>query len=118
MLLATFSARVLVLAAYLLAAILPVSAANSGLPQTVAQHAQMMAMAGHAMQMDSAKPGSKDPRLLLCQQHCLLATATLPGLVRAAENSFVTSEVVLAADWLEATLATPPPAPPPRAAVI
>jgi hypothetical protein len=113
-----FSARVLVLAAYLLAAILPALAANTAKQLPEAQHSQMMASAGHTMPMEDAGTNDNDVRMLLCQQHCLLAAATLPAQVPTAENSVVTSDVILIADWLVSSLAIPPPGPPPKVAVI
>lgn len=116
--LSIFSARVLVLAAYLMAAFLPVLAANGGLPLPDGQHAQMMASAGHAMPMDSAMPSDDDAQMLMCQQHCMLVPVTMPVQVSPAENRIVTSDIVLVADWLVASLATPPPGPPPKVAAI
>lgn len=113
----TLTARTLVLAAYLLAAILPILGANMGLALSDGQHNQMMASAGHTMPMETANQ-SDDARMLLCQQHCLLAAATLPAQVPVVKNSVGTSDLVLTADRLVASLSTPPPGPPPKVAVI
>lgn len=114
----TFIARVLVLAAYLLAAVFPILFANAGMQLPAVQHAQMMASAGHTMPMEDAGMSDKDAGMSLCQQHCLLAAATLPTQVPAVESSVVMSGLVLTADWLETSLATPPPGPPPKVAAI
>lgn len=111
------SARAFVLAVYLLAAILPVLATSWGLPQSSAQHAQMMASAGHMMPMETEEQGN-DSRMLLCQQHCLLAAATLPAQVPVVTNGFGTSDLAPTADLLVISLSRPPPGPPPKAAVI
>ena len=113
-----FSARVLVVAAYLMAAILPVVVANAGRPLPDAQHAQMMAAAGHTMPMEDVRTNDNEARMLLCQQHCLVAVATLPAQVRMTENWVVLSDVIPIADWQVASFAKPPPGPPPKVAVI
>lgn len=113
----TLSVRVLVLAAYLMAAILPVLSTSWGLPQSSGQHAQMMASAGHTMSMETAEQ-SDDSRMLLCQQHCLLAAATLPAQVPEVTNSVGTSDLVFTAYLVVMSLSTPPPGPPPKVAVI
>ena len=117
MLLRTLSARALVFVAYLLAAILPILGANIGLALSDGQHAQMMASAGHTMPMETADQND-DARMLLCQQHCLLAAATLPAQVPIVTNSVGTSDLVPTADLLVMSLSTPPPGPPPKVAVI
>ena len=71
--------RALILAAYLLAAILPMLASADGRQQTQADHEQMMAMAGHVAHMSSAGSPMDDAQRLLCQQHCLFASAALPA---------------------------------------
>ncbi len=113
-----FSARVLVLAAYLMAAFLPVLAANGGLPLPDGQHAQMMASAGHTMPMDSAMPSDDDAQMLMCQQHCMLAAATVPIQVLAMENRVGSSDLFLIGGRLAASLAIPPPGPPPKVTVL
>lgn len=114
----TIRAHVLVLAAYLLAAILPVFALSAGLAQSDAQHAQMMAMAGHTVPMESAGQGDEAAEMLLCQQHCMLITAALPTPVPAQTNVFRISDIVVDLEWLAPSLAVPPPGPPPKVAVI
>lgn len=114
----TFPARVLALAVYLMAAMLPVLAATGGLPLSDTQHAQMMASEGHVMRMETAKPGDA-ARMLLCQQQCAMVAATLPVQVPpAVESAVARSDVVPAPDRQVASLSIPPPGPPPKAAVI
>lgn len=74
--------RALILAAYLLAAILPMLASADGRQQTQADHEQMMAMAGHVAHMSSSGSPIDDAQRLLCQQHCLCSrgsSRTKPG---------------------------------------
>lgn len=114
----TFRMPVLILAAYMLAVILPVLAAGDGRPQSQADHAQMMAMAGHPAQMPMAD-GPDDMSLqLACQQHCLFAAAAFPAPHRVAETVARSTVVKVGNDMHAASLAIPPPGPPPKFAVI
>jgi hypothetical protein len=114
----TFRMHVLILAAYMLAVILPVLALGEGRQQSQTEHAQMMAMAGHLAHMP-AKDGSNDlTQQLICQQHCLFAAATFPAPDRVAETLARSSDVEVGIDMLAASLAIPPPGPPPKIAVI
>jgi hypothetical protein len=113
-----FRSGTLVLAIYLLAALLPVLSVTERLAQSDVQHAQMMAMAGHLMPMQDAERGGDDTRMLLCQQHCLLVAAPLPVHTRTADSNVRSSEVVVAADRLATSVVLPPPGPPPKAAVV
>lgn len=115
--LSKLTARVLVFAAFLMAAILPMLATNLGLTLSGGQHAQLMASGGHTMPMEAAEP-SDDAQMLLCQQHCLLAAATLPAQVPVVTTGDGTSDLVLTAERLVSSLSTPPPGPPPKVAVI
>ena len=72
--------RALILAAYLLAAILPMLAFSEGRQQSQADHEQMMAMAGHGAHMSSAGSPIDDAQRLLCQQHCLFASKSATTL--------------------------------------
>ena len=114
----TFPMRALILAAYLLAAILPMLAFADGRQQSQADHEQMMAMAGHVAHMSSAGSPIDDAQRLLCQQHCLFAAAALPapspGVVVIARSV----EIRLNNDLLAASLALPPPGPPPKRTLI
>lgn len=113
----TFRMHVLILAAYVFAAIIPVLALGER-QQAQADHAQMMAMAGHLAHMP-ATDGPKDlTQQLICQQHCLFAAATFPAPDRVAETVARSSDVEASVDILAASLAIPPPGPPPKIAVI
>lgn len=114
----TLRIHVLILAAYILAAILPVLALGEGRQQVQADHAQMMAMAGHLAHMP-ATDGVKDlTQQLICHQHCLFAAAAFPAPGRVAETLARSSDVEAGIDILAASLAIPPPGPPPKIAVI
>eukprot|EP01036_Dinobryon_divergens_P042480 gene42480-56457_t len=88
----SFRMRILIFAAYLLAAVLPVLALGEGRGQSQVDHAQTMAMAGHLMPMQTTDGPDSDAQQVLCQQHCLFATAALP------EPNGGTEVVVRAAD--------------------
>jgi hypothetical protein len=118
-----FRARAVVLAAYLLAAMLPVFLATAGQAQTDVQHAQVMAVVGHVMPMqdttqDSAAQDSADVQMMQCQDHCLPAASGLPAQDRTVEPGVATSDFVAAAESLAASLVVPPPGPPPKVALI
>ncbi len=110
--------RVLILAAYILAVMLPVLTLGEGRQQSQADHAQMMAMAGHPAQMPMTD-GPDDLSLqLACQQHCLFANAAFPAPHGVAET-VVRSTVVKVGNGIHAaSLAIPPPGPPPKIALI
>jgi len=114
----SFPMRALIVAAYLVTLILPVLAFVDGGQQPQADHEQMMAMAGHAGQMTSAGSPVDDAQRLLCQQHCLFSTAALPapspGVV-AVERPVA---IRLNNDLYAASLALPPPGPPPKRTLI
>lgn len=114
----TFRMRVLILAAYLLAAVLPVLALGEGRGQSQVDHAQMMAMAGHSMPMHATDGADSDAQQVLCQQHCLFATAALPAPNGGTEVVVRAADVELHFDLLFASLAIPPPGHPPKIAVI
>lgn len=114
----TIHMRLLILAAYLLAMLVPVLAWDEGRQQSQPDHERMMAMAGHSAQMpgmDSADGGSQ---MLLCQQHCLYAVAALPPLHRAVGTVARGTETAVTIPLPAALLAIPPPGPPPKVAVI
>jgi hypothetical protein len=114
----SFHMRALILAIYLLASILPMLAFAEGRQRSQADHEQMMAMAGHVAHMSSAGSPIDDAQRLLCQQHCLFAAAALPepspGVVAIARSV----EINLNNDLLAASLALPPPGPPPKRTLI
>ena len=110
--------RVLILAAYLVAAILPVLALGEGRQQFQDDHAQMMAMAGHLAQMPGMGGADDVTQQLLCQKHCMFAAADLPAPDRVAETVARSSDVEVGIVVLAASLAIPPPGPPPKIAVI
>lgn len=114
----SFRIRFLILAAYILAAILPVLALGEGREQSLADHAQMMAMAGHLAPMPETEGPNDLAQLLLCQQHCLAAAAALPAPDRVAETVAVHTNMEVGIDLLAASLKMPPPGPPPKIAVI
>jgi len=118
MALSSFRMRVLILAAYLVAAILPVLALGEGRQQFQDDHAQMMAMAGHLAQMPGMGGADDVTQQLLCQQHCMFATAAFPAPDRVAETVARSSDVEANVDTLPTSLAIPPPGPPPKVAVI
>lgn len=114
----TFCMRVLIFAAYLLAAVLPVLALGEGRGQSQTIHAQMMAMAGHLMPMQTTDGTDSDAHQVLCQQHCLFATAALPAPNGGTEVVGRAADVELPFDLMFASLAIPPPGHPPKLAVI
>ncbi|MEF3045679.1 hypothetical protein [Pseudotabrizicola sp. L79] len=114
----SFPMRALILAAYLLAAILPMLAFADGRQQSQADHEQMMAMAGHVAHMSSAGSPIDDAQRLLCQQHCLFASAALPALSPGVVAIARSVEIKLNNDLVAASLAFPPPGRPPKRMLI
>ncbi len=110
--------RVLILAAYVLAAVLPALALGEGREQTQVDHAQMMAMVGHLAHTPATVGSDNDAQRLLCQQHCLFAAAALPAPNRGTDVVASGIDVELGIDFLVASLAIPPPGRPPKFAVI
>ena len=110
--------RILIFAAYLLAAVLPVLALGEGRGQSQVDHAQMMAMAGHLMPMQTTDGPDSDAQQVLCQQHCLFATAALPEPRRWYRSGGACRDIELRFDLFFASLAIPPPGHPPKIAVI
>ncbi len=108
--------KVLVFAAYVLTMLVP-GLAMVG-EQTQAEHAQMMAMAGHEMTMADMGSDKSDQTMLLCQQHCLVVVATLPAADQTIEIAGHPIDVVTGDDPLVSSLAFPPPGHPPKAVVI
>lgn len=115
---AIFRIRVLILAAYLLAAVLPGLAIGEGRQQSQADHAQMMAMAGHMAQMPATDRAKSDAQMLLCQQHCMFAAAPFPEQNRVAHAIALATSPDVSFDVQATSLAIPPPGRPPKTAVI
>ena len=113
-----FRIPILIFAAYLLAAVLPVLALGEGRGQSQVDHAQTMAMAGHLMPMQTTDGPDSDAQQVLCQQHCLFATAALPEPNGGTEVVVRAADVELRFDLFFASLAIPPPGHPPKIAVI
>ncbi|MGQ0563856.1 MAG: hypothetical protein ACT4OK_02125 [Gemmobacter sp.] len=118
MIVSTLRIRVLILAAYLLAAVLPGLAIGEGRQQSQVDHAQMMAMAGHMAQMPATDRAKSDAQMLLCQQHCMFAAAPFPSPNRVAEAVACATSLDVRFDVLARSLAIPPPGRPPKIAVI
>ena len=115
---ATVHMRVLVLAAYLLAAILPVLAlGQGGRPSEVGQD-QILAMAGHLAQMPATDGPVDNTQKGLCQQHCLFAAAGLPVPNDVAEGTARVADAKVTVDVVPASLVIPPPGRPPKVVVI
>lgn len=110
----SFPIRALILAAYILAAILPALLITEGRQQSQAEHGQMMAMAGHLAHMSSTTSSLEKTQLLLCQQHCLFAAAAFPVPVPATGTIGRPVETYVRNDLLATSLATPPPGHPPK----
>ncbi|OZA00583.1 MAG: hypothetical protein B7Y02_18380 [Rhodobacterales bacterium 17-64-5] len=114
----SFPVRALILAAYVLAVILPLLAFAGDRQQSQGDHEQMMAMAGHVGQMTSAGSPVDDAPRLLCEQHCLFSAAPLSSL-HAGVVAIVRPVVInLNDDPSAASLSLPPPGPPPKRALI
>lgn len=110
-----FRTLALVLAAYMMAVILPALAAVDGSSQSGPDHARMMAMAGDMAPMDEGGAGVP---MALCQQHCLLPAAKVPVVEGAVLAAGRPSDAPRAADRRAASRADPPSGPPPRVATI
>ncbi|PZR00205.1 MAG: hypothetical protein DI533_06320 [Cereibacter sphaeroides] len=118
MIVSSFRTRVLILAAYFLTVLLSVLALDTGRQQSQADHAQMMAMAGHMASMPATDDTGDLTQQLLCQQHCLFGAAALPASNRIAEVVTRATAVEISIDLLAASLDIPPPGPPPKFVVI
>lgn len=114
----SYRTRVLILAVYLLAAILPVLAPDTGRQQSMADHGQMMAMAGHMANMPATDGPGDLAQQMLCQKHCLFGGAALPVADDIAEVVTRGTVIEIAADPGADSLAIPPRGPPPKRAVI
>lgn len=118
MALKTSRLNVLILATYLLAVILPILAMGEGGHRSMVDHDRMMAMSGHVMPMSETDDADDRSMNLICQQHCMFAVAVMPLLHRAAEPAASASDAVFGAGQRWASLAFPPPGPPPKASLI
>lgn len=111
------SVKVLIFAAYVLAMLVPVL--SVGGQQTQAEHARMMAMAGHEMSMaDVGGTDTDKAQIRLCRQRCLVAVATLPVTGQATETVEHAAVVVASDIALVSSLAFPPAGHPPKVALI
>ena len=110
--------RILVLAAYLLAAILPALALGQGGRPSGVDDGQTMAKAGHLAHIPATGGPVDKTQQLLCQQHCLFAAAALPGPNDIAEAVARVADAKVTVDVLAASLAIPPPGRPPKVVVI
>lgn len=118
MLKALLRMRFLFLVAFVLAATLPVLVVGDRDVQSAVDHAQMMAMAGHPAQMPSAQTMGGPVLDMLCQQHCLFGVSGLPTAERAVSSIACATDVKASIVPLAASLAIPPPAPPPKPVAI
>jgi len=118
MIASAFRIRVLIFAAYLLAAVLPVLASDPGRQQSRADHDRMMAMAGHMANMPATDGPSDLAQQLLCQKHCLFGMAALPISDSIAEGVMRATVVEIGMEPRAVSLSIPPPGPPPKSAVI
>jgi hypothetical protein len=110
--------QVLIVAAYLLAGVLPALAMTESHQQSRVEHAQMMAIAGHMMQLPASDMPEDDKQQMLCQQHCLFAAATLPVLDSVTEASQRFNDVQFGIELLGPSRTIPPPGRPPKVHVI
>ena len=110
--------RILVLAAYFLAAILPVLALGQGGRQAEVEPGQILAMAGHQAHMPVPDGLVDTTQQVLCQQHCLFVAGVLPEANNSAEGTARGADGKVAVDVLAASLAIPPPGRPPKIVVI
>lgn len=114
----TVGMRILILAAYLLAATLPLLAAGEGRRLSDVEHASLMAASGQIMPMASTGSADNTTALMLCQQHCLFDAAALPAPNPAARAVARARGVKVGIVRLALSLAIPPPGPPPKVALI
>ena len=106
--------RILVLAAYLLTALLPALVLAQAGRQSAVARDQMVAMAGHLAHIPATGSPVDETRQLLCQQHCLFAAAALPVPSDAFNAAARLADAKVAVDILPASLAIPPPGRPPK----
>ena len=118
MAISTAHMRILVLAAYLLSAILPVLALGEGGRSSEVEDGQMMAMAGHLAHVPATGGPVDNTQQVLCQQHCLFAAAALPVPNAAVDVAARVADAKVTVDVLAASLAIPPPGRPPKVVVI
>ncbi|HQU69695.1 MAG TPA: hypothetical protein PLI43_16055 [Albidovulum sp.] len=108
-----------VLMAYLLATVLSALPLAGTAQPTAAEHDRMMSMAGHAAAMTKMNDSQSDmAQALLCQQHCRVATATLPLAERPRVRQEHASSSLPGPAPMAVSLSLPPPGPPPKVALI
>ena len=111
--------RALILVVYLLGTVFSALPLVGRAEQSAASHAQMMAMAGHAGTMATMDDSqSDDAQKLLCEQHCRVATATLPLAEQPVRQQVHAAPVLPGPEPRAASLVLPPPGPPPKVALI
>ena len=111
--------RALILVVYLLGTVFSALPLVGRAEQSAASHAQMMAMAGHAGAMATMDDSqSDDAQKLLCEQHCRVATATLPLAEQPVRRQVHAAPVLPGPEPKAASLVLPPPGPPPKVALI
>ena len=104
--------RIVIMAAFVLGAFGP---AMSGAQQPDMDHAQMMSMAGHAASMaEMGENLPSTPQIMLCKQHCLVASAILPIVMRPAEIEVTFASLPRPGVTFAPSRVTPPPGRPPR----
>jgi hypothetical protein len=108
--------KVVVFAAYVLAMLIP--GLTMGGQQTQSEHVQMMAMAGHEMNLADTGSSETDQTMLLCQQHCLVVVASLSAADQTIEIGGHPVDVVTGDDPRVSSLAFPPLGHPPKVSVI
>ena len=111
--------RTFVLLTYMLASVLSALPVMRPTQQSTTEHALMMAMAGHVAAMAAMDDRqSDDVQMLLCEQHCRIATATLPLAQPPAPRQMYVTHIPPGPAPVAVSLILPPPGPPPKAALI
>lgn len=110
--------RTVVLAASLLAVTLPVLAPMAAPQPSQADHAQMMAAAGHVAAMAQMDGPGDMMQQGLCQQHCRVAVATLPAGVHTLEHPVRVGIVAADDDVTAVSHSIAPRGRPPKAALV
>lgn len=111
--------RALIVVVYLLGTVFSTLPLAGQAEQSTTEHARMMAMAGHAAAMaEMDESQSDDAQKLLCEQHCRVATATLPMVEHPALQQVHVAPVLPGPEPKAASLLLPPPGPPPKLALI
>lgn len=110
--------RLLILATFLLATILPGVQMASAQVQSQGQHEQMMAMSSHVMPMPESEGPGDDAFQRICQQHCMLAAANMPEPTASVEFAGFALKAEPGVIQLADSLAIQPSGRPPKVALI